>query len=228
MTLLLGLLAWLLSSSAILSLHQYLLHRQNKPATTVLSPVETVLFNALIEAVVLAAMVIASALLRRHWTQSMGLNLGRLPLGILGGVFALAIALPPILLLNAVVEGALEHFGEQHGPHPLLEVLKQNPPPWLSAADAVCTGLIAPIAEEFFFRGLLLTLVRSLFRESWPAILFSSAAFALVHPAWSWPQIFFLGLCLGYVYERTGNLWMTIAMHATFNLTSLWLFTRFG
>jgi membrane protease YdiL (CAAX protease family) len=51
----------------------------------------------------------------------------------------------------------------------------------------------------------------------WLAIVLTSVAFASVHAAWSSPGIFFLSLCLGYAYERTGNLWVPITMHALFN-----------
>ena len=38
-----------------------------------------------------------------------------------------------------------------------------------------------------------------------------------MHPAQSIPAIFVLSLALGYLYEKTGSLVCTIAMHATFN-----------
>jgi len=58
----------------------------------------------------------------------------------------------------------------------------------------------------------------------WAAIFITSALFALVHPAWTIPPIFVLSVCVGYAYERTGNLWLAIAMHALFNATSLMLY----
>jgi membrane protease YdiL (CAAX protease family) len=54
----------------------------------------------------------------------------------------------------------------------------------------------------------------------WVSITLTSLAFAVVHPAWTIPPIFFLSLCLGYAYERTGNLWTVMFMHAGFNTTS--------
>jgi membrane protease YdiL (CAAX protease family) len=52
----------------------------------------------------------------------------------------------------------------------------------------------------------------------WIAIILTSILFALVHQElWMMPPIFFLSLCLGYTYERTGNLWVPILIHATFN-----------
>lgn len=60
--------------------------------------------------------------------------------------------------------------------------------------------------------------------STWPAILFTSILFALVHPAWTWPAIFVLAVCLGYAYERTNNLWVPIVMHAAFNGLSTWYY----
>ncbi|HTW94151.1 MAG TPA: CPBP family intramembrane glutamic endopeptidase, partial [Tepidisphaeraceae bacterium] len=51
----------------------------------------------------------------------------------------------------------------------------------------------------------------------WLAVILTSACFALLHPDWSWGIIFLLALCLGYAYERTGILWVSIFMHAAFN-----------
>ena len=85
-----------------------------------------------------------------------------------------------------------------------------------------------------FFRGHLQTLLRRMFgrllggssneRHSalvvWAAVIATSVMFAIMHPFWSVPTIFLLSLCLGYAYERTGNLWIAIAMHATFNIVN--------
>ena len=59
---------------------------------------------------------------------------------------------------------------------------------------------------------------------TWAAIGLTSLLFALVHPAWTWAPIFALSLCLGYAYERTGNLWVPIVIHAAFNSTQTALF----
>lgn len=56
------------------------------------------------------------------------------------------------------------------------------------------------------------------------AVGITAAAFTLVHPAWSWPPIFVLAICLGLVYELTGNLWASIAIHALFNASSTLIF----
>lgn len=61
----------------------------------------------------------------------------------------------------------------------------------------------------------------------WVSVIITSALFALVHPQWMQPPIFILAICLGYAYERTGNLWTNITMHAMFNTTSTVLFLFF-
>jgi membrane protease YdiL (CAAX protease family) len=62
----------------------------------------------------------------------------------------------------------------------------------------------------------------------WIAIFITSLIFAGVHPMWMAPMIFILSLCLGYAYERTGNLWVNIVMHAIFNLSSTVIFLNVG
>jgi membrane protease YdiL (CAAX protease family) len=59
---------------------------------------------------------------------------------------------------------------------------------------------------------------------SWAAIVVTAALFASVHAMWTWPPIFILALCLGYAYERTGNLWVPILIHASFNAVSTLMF----
>ena len=58
----------------------------------------------------------------------------------------------------------------------------------------------------------------------WLSVILTSTLFALVNPAWSIPPIFVLSVCLGYAYERTGNVWTNITMHAVFNGVSTALF----
>jgi membrane protease YdiL (CAAX protease family) len=64
--------------------------------------------------------------------------------------------------------------------------------------------------------------------QSWLAIFIASAIFTSVHPMWMWPPIFFLALCLGYAYERTGNLWTTIVMHSLFNAINTLAYLSLG
>lgn len=80
----------------------------------------------------------------------------------------------------------------------------------------------APIIEEMIFRGMLLSiLTRSLSR--WPAILVSAGVFAAIHlfdpnAVAVIPGLFILGIVLGWVAIRRGDLSLAIPLHSGINL----------
>jgi len=142
--------------------------------------------------------------------------------------------------------GALyQYFKHTVEEHTTFQALEQAP----SLAQQVTlygmAAFVAPLAEEIFFRGILQTalvqygwglLVPQLLRPGvipevyrptvahrWGAIVVASAAFALVHQLDAAPVIIVLALGLGYVYERTGNLWSAIVLHVGFNTSQLLL-----
>ncbi|MGC8786627.1 MAG: CPBP family intramembrane glutamic endopeptidase [Anaerolineae bacterium] len=85
-------------------------------------------------------------------------------------------------------------------------------------------GVVAPIAEEIFFRGYLFAGLYKLLGRRRAALL-SAALFALAHilPT-SWPPIFVLGLLFALLYEQTGSIWPSVIVHAAMN-TLAFLFT---
>ncbi|WP_164102115.1 CPBP family intramembrane glutamic endopeptidase [Candidatus Laterigemmans baculatus] len=88
------------------------------------------------------------------WMGLQGLSprkLGLLPRGIdfvIGGVAAVML-LPPVFALQGILASLIEYH------HPLLDVLQLPQSAAVLAAMAISSTLIAPLAEEFFFRGLL-------------------------------------------------------------------------
>jgi membrane protease YdiL (CAAX protease family) len=96
---------------------------------------------------------------------------------------------------------------------------------YLAIANAV---VLAPVFEEVFFRGHLQTALTALLPKRWAAIVLTSFLFAAMHGPWMIPPIFALSLIIGYVYERTGNLWVAIGLHVGFNAasTAMFLATR--
>ncbi len=59
----------------------------------------------------------------------------------------------------------------------------------------------------------------------WAAIAITSLVFAAVHGQWLWiAPLFVLSVGFGYAYEKTGNLWVPIFMHALFNGTQIAIF----
>lgn len=87
------------------------------------------------------------------------------------------------------------------------------------AAAGFLTCVVAPIAEELFFRGFLFGALRR--HGLVLAVLVSGIAFGLAHVASS-PIAFVvplaaLGVILALLYERTGSLYPSIALHALNN-----------
>jgi membrane protease YdiL (CAAX protease family) len=85
------------------------------------------------------------------------------------------------------------------------------------------TCLIAPLAEELFFRGLLFPVLRSRFGVAW-GVLVTGALFSLVHalgsPLEALIVLFVLGAGLCLLYLRTGSLLPCIGLHALNNAIS--------
>jgi membrane protease YdiL (CAAX protease family) len=69
---------------------------------------------------------------------------------------------------------------------------------------------------------------RSSAPQAWAAVAITSLLFAGVHQPWQFPPIFCLSLCLGIAYERTGNLWVPVVMHALFNGVMTAFYLAFG
>lgn len=85
---------------------------------------------------------------------------------------------------------------------------------------ALAIGLLAPFAEELFFRGLLFGWLRRW--GFWLAALASAGLFGLAHGVnVVLPASFALGLLNAIAYERSGSIWPAVVSHATFNATSL-------
>lgn len=79
-------------------------------------------------------------------------------------------------------------------------------------------GILAPIGEELFFRGLLYDWFKQKFGVEW-GIAMSSLLFGLAHydSLVLVVSTFIMGVVLAFVYERTRTLWTAIFVHITTN-----------
>jgi membrane protease YdiL (CAAX protease family) len=82
-------------------------------------------------------------------------------------------------------------------------------------------AVVAPFAEELFFRGMIYPLLRARMAVL-PAVGLNAAIFAAVHfiPLLL-PGLFLVGLFLAYLRERSGSIWPPIAFHALQNALAL-------
>jgi membrane protease YdiL (CAAX protease family) len=80
--------------------------------------------------------------------------------------------------------------------------------------------IMAPICEEFIFRGLVLHSLRRYGNGF--AILVSALLFSMIHGNLQQiPLAFIVGLLLGAFVIRTGSIWVTVIMHAMINTVSV-------
>ncbi len=161
-------------------------------------------------------------------------GLGRFCFGARGGgarmigvtvvLTLLAMAICPLVLEVSI--RALRQFIPEHEfpPHPTITALHGDGGS-LALTFTLWFGavVIAPVAEEAFFRGLLQTLLVNTVRSRWAAIGATSVVFAAIHISQpqAMPALLVLALLIGYAYERTGALLPAILIHALFNLKTL-------
>ncbi|HWB14299.1 MAG TPA: JDVT-CTERM system glutamic-type intramembrane protease [Pirellulales bacterium] len=148
------------------------------------------------------------------------------------GVWVFAAIAAPIYGLQAL----LSPLTDQQ--HPIIEVLLREGTPLVYILSGLSAVIVAPLAEEFFFRMLMQgwmetmsTRGASLVAE--PAeplppsprggpVLVSSLIFALMHLGHGTDPIplFFLALALGYLYQRTHRLLPSVTVHFCLNACS--------
>ena len=136
----------------------------------------------------------------------------------------------PIVSLVTLLWGLLLHFLHTAGfpfslqSQPIIQLLSKTPPHFLGLlAISLCVIVLAPICEEFFFRGILLRFLRS-FTTIKKSLWISAFIFALAHQHFaSLAPLLFLGYWLGLCYAKTGHIWVSIGIHSLFNGTNLCL-----
>lgn len=81
--------------------------------------------------------------------------------------------------------------------------------------------ILGPICEELIFRGLTFSKLRLAF-SFWTANVLQALLFAGFHMnKLQAVYVFVMGLALGYVAEKTGNIYITIILHILYNSSSI-------
>ncbi len=100
----------------------------------------------------------------------------------------------------------------------LTAVFDELASPWLFLLGG---AIIAPLAEEVFFRGFVFAGLRQ--RYGWQkAALLSAALFALIHfSPLTFAPLFILGYIWAFLYHASNSLWPAVLMHMTSNTLAL-------
>jgi len=180
------------------------------------SPGIAVALNAVLDVTLVgSAWVLAGAAGRRPTLGELGLRRVRLRRAI-GPTLAVVVA----YLALAAVYGLLVSAPKERVPgigvaSPTASVL----------AYGLLVGVIAPVAEELFFRGFAFTALRRRLGTAGAAVA-SGALFAAVHLLGSTDAVFvpvlaLFGIGLALLYARTGSLLPGIALHSLNNAYAL-------
>ena len=106
-------------------------------------------------------------------------------------------------------------------------------PPWWWLA-IMGAAVLAPVAEELLYRGLLQQGLKATGLKPRGAIAVTSILFAIVHwgvltegsQVGALATLVTLSVGWGMLYERTGRLWAPMIAHAAFNAANLWVALR--
>jgi len=151
----------------------------------------------------------------RLWQGSASLR--QAGIGLLAGVFVWSAA----QVFAALAVFILRMLGiSPEGQQEVTSMARQLPVP----IAVVTIAILAPIAEELFFRGLVFNAWEREYGTR-SALIGAALLFGLAHVPGGTPLavvvVFLLGLVLTGVYAWTRNLATTIGIHAAFNLASV-------
>ncbi|HEX3998353.1 MAG TPA: CPBP family intramembrane glutamic endopeptidase [Pirellulales bacterium] len=191
----------------------------------------------------LAGVAIAIYLMRlvaNATLSDLGFGIRRLGRDIGVGAVALLASAVPIYGLNELLTRYVKYT------HQVLKSLESQPDVRMFVATAVAALVVAPLFEEFLFRVLLqgwfekIESLRRMLRlglpgegPAWWPIVLSSFLWAIMH----WQNglaavpLFFFGLVLGYLYQRSHRIWPSMTTHFLLNattMTALWFQIHHG
>lgn len=145
------------------------------------------------------------------------------------GVMTWFISFPVVTILGELFDLFLKlFFNVKHFEQIAVKFVKQALGSPFSLIFALISVLImAPLIEEFLFRGILQTYLKKRIGAR-SAILISALLFSLFHFSWNQGlgnislifSLFLLGVYLGFLYHRQESLWAPIGLHMSFNAIS--------
>jgi len=152
---------------------------------------------------------------------ALGVVRGRWPDDVRLALVALALVVAPLLGIAAALDRIVPYE------HPVVAFLRTHRDPVAVALVVVAAIVVAPIAEEFFFRRALQGWLERRLPDGdgAAAIGLQAAAFAAAHLGHGLAAVplFLFGIVLGTIMRATGSLVPCVVLHALFNAVSVGL-----
>ena len=161
----------------------------------------------LISGLLTAAVVLAFYLIRRKkLSEALWLRPVPAPALLTGASLAPALYFAVVIVLSVLPEAWTESYSEASADIATGTVL-----------GVISVAIVAPIAEELIFRGLVMNRL-SRVMPGWLAVLLSAAVFGLCHGELVWfCYAFVLGAFFGFIDLRAGSILPSILGHVAFN-----------
>jgi uncharacterized protein len=171
---------------------------------------------------------ILALLLARGIQPSVVFGFNRLSTGhVILQAFGLLFLALPIVFATSYLVSMLFRIDPHQDSQEIVQIFQGAKDPGRKIPIILLAVLVAPLAEEFLFRGFLYGVFKRYF-GAFPSLLFTGILFALLHlhlP--SLLPLFVLACALTMAYELSGTLLVPMGMHAIFNATTL-LMVSFG
>lgn len=166
--------------------------------------------------VIVAVLAFAVGKSPSRWAM-LGQSQRRLSDSVKIGLRSYVTLFPWLILLLMIISEVARTLGFQPPLEPIHRLLFLEHRTEVLLMTALLACLIGPVAEEFFFRGVVYAAIRNRAPRS-VAMLISGGLFAATHTnLMGFLPIGALGCLLAYLYERTGTLTASIAVHVFHN-----------
>ena len=134
------------------------------------------------------------------------------------GAFSMFVSFALFILILALWVFTLSSFDIDLKEQAAVEFFKDLDSALLKISAMFAVVVLAPIWEEFFFRGFIYGAVKQYFGVAISAV-FTSIIFAFVHASlYAFFPIFVLSLFFILLYEKNGDLRVSMGAHSLFNL----------
>ena len=132
-------------------------------------------------------------------------------------IYILLLLVPVIAFINYFSSFLLFDFTPQQS---VVSIKDENS---ITISKILSLCLLAPVIEEIYFRGILLSTIKLIIGPFW-AVLLSSIYFSIIHlNILVSPTLFVLGITLGIIAILTKSVLPSIILHALFNGLMIYL-----
>ena len=132
-------------------------------------------------------------------------------------IYIILLLVPVIAFINYFSSFLLFDFTPQQS---VISIKDENS---ITISKILSLCLLAPVIEEIYFRGILLSTIKLIIGPFW-AVLLSSIYFSIIHlNILVSPTLFVLGITLGIIAILTKSVLPSIILHALFNGLMIYL-----